>query len=136
MATHTSIDKMEKELKEILQDYEDLTTEEVDTVVKETANTVKKAIKEEAPEDTGVYEESWTSEKTSKNRHKVSYTIYSKGRGRLAHLLEDGHDYVSPEGIRIENAAKDYPHITPAAENAEKELMYQLRKLYEKKAKI
>lgn len=136
MATHVSIEKMEKELREILQDYADLTTEEVNTVVKNTASTVKKAIKQEAPEDTGVYEGSWKSEKTSKNRLKVSYTVYSKGRGRLAHLLEDGHDYVSPTGVRIENAAKDYPHITPAAENAEKELMYQLRKIYEKRRKI
>lgn len=136
MATHTSIEKMEAELMEILRDYRDLTDEEVEQVVKKTANTVKNAIKEEAPEDTGVYEESWARKKTSKNRQKISYTVYSKGRGRIAHLLEDGHDYVSPEGIRIENAAKDYPHITPAAENAEKELMYQLRKLYEKKAKI
>lgn len=135
MATHVSIEKMEKELREILQDYEDLTTEEVNTVVKNTANTVKKAIKQEAPEDTGVYERSWKSEKTSENRRKVSYTVYSNGRGRLAHLLEDGHDLKDRYGNKI-GEVKDYPHITPAAENAEKELMYQLRKLYEKKAKI
>ena len=47
MATHTSIEKMEAELMEILRDYRDLTDEEVEQVVKKTANTVKNAIKEE-----------------------------------------------------------------------------------------
>ncbi|MCM1506955.1 MAG: HK97 gp10 family phage protein [Ruminococcus flavefaciens] len=129
MATHVSIEKMEQELREILQDYQDLTDEEVETAVRKTANTVKKIIKSEAPEDTGEYEKSWTSRKTTKKRRKVVYTVYSKNRGRLAHLLEDGHKMVTHDKVVI-GEVKGKEHIKPAVENAEKELMYQIGKIY------
>lgn len=77
MATHVSIEKMEQELREILQDYQDLTDEEVETAVRKTANTVKKSIKSEAPEDTGEYEKSWTSRKTTKKGEK-SYIRFTQ----------------------------------------------------------
>lgn len=135
MATHTSIEKMEAELMEILRDYRDLTDEEVEQVVKKTANTVKRAIRQEAPRDTEKYEKSWSTKKTTSKRHKTAVTIYSRDRYQLTHLLENGHELKDHNGNKIGDV-KEIPHITPATENAEKELMYQLRKLYEKKAKI
>lgn len=124
------LDDLEDELMEILQDYQDLTDAEMKKAVKKTANTVKNIIKKTAPHDTEHYKGSWATKTSSKNSHAVKSIVYSKDRYRLTHLLEDGHDYVSPDGVRIENAAEPHEHIAPAVEIAEKELMYQLQKIY------
>ena len=131
----TPIEKMETELMEILLDYQDLTDEEMKQVVKKTANTVKNAIKQEAPNDTEQYKESWKVENTTSKRHKIIVTIHSKNRYQLTHLLENGHKLTDHNGNKIGDVKK-IPHIAPATENADKELMYQLRKLYKKKAKL
>lgn len=133
----TPIEKMEAELMEILRDYQDLTDEEMEQVVKKTANTVKNAIKQEAPRDTERYKDSWVTKKTTSKRHKTAVTIHSRDRYQLTHLLENGHELKDRNGNKIgDGYVSEKPHIAPATENAEKELMYQLRKLYEKKAKL
>lgn len=131
----TPIEKIESELMEILRDYHDLTDEEMEQVVKKTANTVKNAIKQEAPHDTERYKDSWATKKTTSKRHKTVITIHSKKRYQLTHLLENGHKLTDRNGNKIGDV-KEIPHIAPATENADKELMYQLRKLYKKKAKL
>lgn len=130
----TKIDDLEDELMEILQDYQDLTDAEMKKAVKKTANTVKNIIKQTAPHDTERYRGSWTTKTSSKNSHKVKSIVYSKDRYQIAHLLEDGHDYVNHDTLeRIKNAAKPHEHIAPAIEIAEKELMYQLQNIYKKR---
>lgn len=131
----TPIKEMEKRFREILQDYEDLTIAETDEIIDKTAKKVRKNIRQNAPEDTGTYSKSWKTQKMKQARHKISAVVYSKNRGQLSHLLEYGHDYVSPSGVRIENVAKDYPHITPAVDDGEKELMNQLRRIYLRRGK-
>lgn len=131
----TPIKKMETELMKILRDYQDLTDDEMKQVITKTANTVKNAIKQEAPRDTEQYKNSWATNKTTSKRYKTAVIIYSRDRYQLTHLLENGHELKDRYGNKIGDV-KEIPHITPATENAEKELMYQLRKLYEKKAKI
>ena len=133
----TPIEKMESELMEILRDYQDLTDEEMEQVVKKTANTVKNAIKQEAPRDTERYKDSWATKKTTSKRHKTVVTIHSKNRYQLTHLLENGHKLTDRNGNKIgDGYVSEKPHIAPATENADRELMYQLRKLYKKKAKL
>lgn len=129
------IEKMEAELMKILRDYQDLTDEEMKQAVTKTANAVKNAIKQEAPRDTERYKNSWATKKTASKRHKTAVTVYSKNRYQLTHLLENGHELKDRYGNKIGDV-KEIPHIAPATENAEKELMYQLRKIYEKKVKL
>lgn len=131
----TPIEKMEAGLMAILRDYQDLTDDEMKQVVTKTANTVRNAIKQEAPNDTGQYKYSWATKKTTSKRHKIAVIIHSRDRYQLTHLLENGHELKDRYGNKIGDV-KEIPHIAPATENAEKELMYQLRRLYEKKAKI
>lgn len=120
MSGKVNVDQMASEIMRVLQEYADLSTEDMKKAVRKTANTVKREISENAPKDTGKYAKSWAIKKTEEISHRLVITVHSKKQYRLAHLLEHGH--VLRGGGRSTTAK---PHIKPAEEHGE-ELLTEL----------
>ncbi len=110
-SNRVSIDQMANEITDALSEYRDLSNEAMKAAVKKTTQSVQKEIKANAPRKTGAYAKSWRYKITSQNSHKLVYTVYSRDRYQLAHLLENGHRTRSGGMVRA------FPHITPAEEN-------------------
>lgn len=86
-----SIDEMGNAIAKEFEQYVDLTAGEVKKIVAEVAEDVKEKIQEEAPVDTGAYKKSWTATRTKESALGAGYTVHSKDKYRLTHLLEFGH---------------------------------------------
>lgn len=127
---NTTVDNMDKALKEILDEY----TESVDLGVKEATKKVAKdtvkELKQTSPSKTGSYKKGWTSKKTYETANKIEVVVHNKTDYQLAHLLEYGHAVV--KGGRTIGHAPAYPHIAEAekhaTENLEKEIEIVVRK--------
>lgn len=111
-----AIDEMGNAIAKEFEEYVELTTEEVRSICKEVADDCKKTIQEESPVDTGRYKKSWNVSETEKTRMGVTYTVHSKNRYRLTHLLEYGH------AKRGGGRTKAQPHISKGENLAIKEL--------------
>ena len=132
------IDDLAREVMKGLDEYADVTTEQVKRAVRKAGNTVRKEIQENAPKNTGDYAKSWTTKKVresshtlelvvhSKNRYQSSHTlelvVHSKNRYQLTHLLEFGHC------LRNGGRTRAVPHIAPAEEKG----IEQLEKMIER----
>lgn len=113
MSRTVSVDDMADAINELLEEYSDMATDEMKSAVQKSAKFVREEISANAPRQTGAYAKSWTSKKTEENSTSVQYTVYSKNKYQLAHLLENGH------ALRNGGRTKAYPHITPAEEAGE-----------------
>lgn len=113
MSRTVSVDDMADAINELLEEYSDMATDEMKSAVQKSAKFVKEEISANAPRQTGAYAKSWTSKKTEEDSTSVQYTVYSKNKYQLAHLLENGH------ALRNGGRAKAYPHIAPAEEAGE-----------------
>ena len=111
-----SIDEMGNAIQKEFEEYVELTTEEVKKICKEVADDCKDKIQETAPVDTGKYKKSWGITETESKRLGVTYTVHSKTRYRLTHLLEFGH------AKRGGGRTKAIPHISKGETLAIKEL--------------
>lgn len=100
-----SIDEMGNAIAKEFEQYVDLTADEVKKIVAEVAEDVKEKIQEEAPVDTGAYKKSWIVTQTKKSSLGAEYTVHSKEKYRLTHLLEFGH------AKRGGGRTKAQPHI-------------------------
>lgn len=127
-AKPVKIEELAERMMRIMNEYVDLADEGMKKAVKKTANSVKKEISVKAPKRSGWYANSWKTKVVNPKTHKISATVYSESAMQLSHLLEDGHDYVSPEGERVENAARPHEHIKPARVNGEKLLVELIKK--------
>ncbi len=121
MGKGVSVTEMANAIMEGMYEYADVTSATMKSAVKATATSVKKDIQKNAPTDTGRYKKSWATKKTAEGTNSVSYTVYSKDRYQLAHLLENGH--AKRGGGRVEGKA----HIAPAANKAEKTLKSKIK---------
>lgn len=112
------VDQLAERMMGFMHEYVDLADESMKKAVKKTAKAVKKEIAAEAPKRTGEYAKSWTTKVIDVKSHRISAIVYQKQKGgqwRLAHLLEEGHDYTNPDTLeRTKNAAKPHEHIRPA----------------------
>lgn len=108
-----SVDDMANAVSELLEEYSDLATDEMKSAVQKSAKFVQEEISANAPKKTGAYAKSWTNMKTEEDSASVQYTVYSKNKYQLAHLLENGH--AKRGGGRV--AAR--VHIAPAEEAGE-----------------
>lgn len=106
---------------EELEKYRDLAAEDLKEAVKETGNSVKKDISASAPVRTGKYKKSWAVKTVSENAEVIEVTVHSRNRYQIAHLLEHGH--AKRGGGRV--AA--IPHIKPAEEKGEEELVRKIK---------
>ena len=122
MARTVRIDQLADAINETLREYADLAAEDMKESIVDTGKTVKKEISSTAPKDTGKYRKSWTSKKTYEDSTRLTVTVHSPRRYYLTHLLENGH--AKRNGGRV--SAR--PHIAPAEEKGEAELMRNLER--------
>lgn len=111
-----SVDEMGNAIQKEFEEYVEHTADEVKKIVSKVADDVKEKIQEGAPVDTGAYKKSWTITKTKDSALGAEYTVHSKTRYRLTHLLEFGH--AKRGGGRV----KAIPHIAKGENLAISEL--------------
>ena len=111
-----SVDEMGNPIQKEFEEYVEHTADEVKKIVSKVADDVKEKIQEGAPVDTGAYKKSWTITKTKDSALGAEYTVHSKTRYRLTHLLEFGH--AKRGGGRV----KAIPHIAKGENLAISEL--------------
>ncbi|WP_368269918.1 HK97 gp10 family phage protein [Enterocloster clostridioformis] len=102
------IDQLADTVMKGLEDYAKLATEDLKADVEKAAKTVKSEIEANTPKRTGKYAKSWAAKKTKETSDSIQYTVHSRNRYQLTHLLENGH--AKRGGGRV--AAR--PHIAPA----------------------
>ena len=117
MNQNVSIDDMDDVIMNELEKYANLATDDMKDAVKDTAKSVKKDIESSAPVLTGRYKKSWRIKKIRENANSLDVLVHSSNRYQLTHLLEFGH--AKRGGGRV--AGK--PHIEPAAEKGEQDLI-------------
>lgn len=138
MAEKIKISDLSGSINDILKDYkeycEKVTYEDIDDAgtvaqkrVKELAPVAVEAYKKWEPDaeliSPGEYKKSWRKTTEGKGTAKPSVVVYASGHQySLAHLLENGH--AKKGGGRV----KGYPHVAPAQELAEEEIMRKLAK--------
>ena len=116
MANKVSIDGLADAVMKELNEYKELSTEDMKKDVRKAAQTVKKDIQANAPRKSGKYAKSWSVKNTKMNSHVLEVTVYSRNRYQLAHLLEHGH------AKRNGGRTRAQVHIAPAEELGEKQL--------------
>ena len=116
------IDELADAVAEQLEEYNKLSAEVVKKAVTKAGNSVKKDIGANAPVKTGKYAKSWRTKKTKETSTELEVTVYSPTRYMLAHLLEHGH--AKRNGGRV----RAIPHIAPAEEAAEEQLMADIER--------
>ena len=116
------IDQLAEAVNEQMEEYSKLSAEVVKAAITKAGNAVKKDIDENAPKKTGRYAKSWRTKKTKESSTELEVTVYSPTRYMLAHLLEHGH--AKRGGGRV----KAIPHIAPAEEAAQEELMKDIER--------
>ena len=110
------IDDLAREVMKGLDEYADVTTEQVKKAVRKAGNTVRREIQENAPKNTGDYAKSWAVKKVRESSHTLELVVHSKNRYQLTHLLEFGHC------LRNGGRTKAMPHIAPAEEKGIEQL--------------
>jgi len=110
MGRSISIDELADVINEGLEEYANLTSQNVKSAVRKAAKTVKEEINSSAPVRTGRYAKSWKTKTTAESSNMLQQTVYSPDRYMLAHLLEKGH--AKRGGGRV----RAIPHIAPAEE--------------------
>lgn len=108
MGTTVQISQLVDAVMKGLEEYAQLATEDLKADVQKAAKAVQKQISQTAPKDTGKYAKSWAARKTKETSDSIEYTVHSRNRYQLAHLLEFGH--AKRGGGRV--SAR--PHIAPA----------------------
>jgi len=116
------IDQLADEVMKGLQEYADLATDDLKADVQKAAKTVQTQIKNTAPRKTGKYAKSWAAKKTKETSDSIEYTVHSRNRYQIAHLLENGH--AKRGGGRV--AA--IPHIAPAEKTGEEQLIRDIER--------
>ena len=117
MSQNVSIDDMDDVIMKELEKYANLATDDMKDAVKDTAKSIKSDIEGSAPVLTGRYKKSWKIKKIRENANSLDVLVHSSNRYQLTHLLEFGH--AKRGGGRV--AGK--PHIAPAAEKGEQDLI-------------
>ncbi len=115
-----SIDEMGNAIQKEFEEYVELTADEAKKIVSKVAEDVKEKIQEGAPVDTGAYKKSWNITQTKNSAFGAEYTVHSKTRYRLTHLLEYGH------AKRGGGRGKAIPHIAKGENLAISELKREM----------
>ncbi len=117
-----SIDQLASAVMDGLNEYADLAADKVKKAVRSAGNTVKQDINVSAPVRSGRYAGSWRTKATKETSQSLEITVYSPSRYMLAHLLEHGH------AKRNGGRTRAIPHIAPAEEHGEEELMQDIER--------
>ena len=112
---NVTVDQLSDEMAKILNEYADLTAEELKGCIDRAGKTIKEEIQKKAPRKTGSYARSWRIKTVSETSHTKEIVVYAN-RYQLTHLLENGH------ALRGGGRARAFPHIAPAEEIGLKQL--------------
>ena len=104
-----------------LSSYGEEVTDEVKRVVKAAGEDCKNDIQRRSPKRTGKYRKGWRSTVADEGADGIRVRVYNATDGQLTHLLENGHAKVG--GGRVDGT----PHILPAEQAVERELMQKLK---------
>ena len=110
MSRTVPIDQLAAAINDGLEEYADLSAQEVKSAVRKSAKAVKEQINSSAPVRSGRYSKSWTVKTTAESSQSLEQTVYSPSRYMLSHLLEKGH--AKRGGGRV----RAISHIAPAEE--------------------
>ena len=124
-----SVDELAKEINKIMDDFAGATEEACESGVKQAAKDAVKKLHSAHPSGSeqwgswDKYDKGWTVRNEPKKKRKgVLALIHNKDHYRLTHLLEKGH--AKQNGGRT----RAFPHIAPVAEEAEQELVDNIKK--------
>ena len=123
---NVSVDEVAITISKALEEYRDLSADELKKACKRAAKTVREEIQSNAPRRTGKYAKSWTVRTVSETSGGVELIVHSKDRYMIAHLLENGH--AKRGGGRV----RAIPHIKPAEEKGIKQLEDDITKALQK----
>lgn len=112
-------DDLEQAVRDELEQYGVEVREAVDAAVLRVARSCLAQIRRNSPRRTGAYRKGWTMQ-TKRGRLSTVAVIFNRTRWFLIQLLEFGHQKAS--GGR----QAGHPHIAPAVEDADRELMSEL----------
>lgn len=119
MSEKVILDGLDKAVQNVLSGYSHAVRDQVKKDVRTVVRKCKSSIVAKSPELTGDYKAGWRS-KIQEFSDGARATIYNETDYQLAHLLEFGHG--SAGGTDV-GAAPAHPHIQPAVESAEEELV-------------
>ena len=117
-----TVSQMATVIMEGLQEYADLSTEELKKAVRKAGNQAKNDVQANAPVKTGAYKKSWATKVTKETSNAMEIVVYSKNRYQLAHLLEFGH------ALRQGGRTRALAHIAPAEAKAAETLEREVEK--------
>lgn len=121
MARKTPIDQLNKAIMDMLTEYGNDVTGNMEKIVETMGKKGKQALRKESRRalktDTGEYAKGWQV-KIEKGRLKTTATIYND-HPALPHLLEYGHEVKNRKNGPVIGQAAPHPHIEPV----EKELV-------------
>lgn len=89
---------LQKTVNKLLIEYGDRVFGIVDEVCEEAANDGVKKLRAYPRKRTGLYAKDWRSTKTKQGKLGFVWIVYNKGQYRIAHLLENDHDFVTRRG--------------------------------------
>ena len=121
MANKVSIDGLADAVMKELNEYKELSTEDMKKDVRKAAQTVKKDIQANAPRKSGKYAKSWSIKTDKETSEALALIVHSRNKYQLAHLLEKGH--AKRNGGRV----RAIPHIKPVETWAQQELPKELK---------
>ena len=79
------IDRLADEVMKGLNEYAEVTTENVKKAVRKAASTVRREIQTNAPKKSGDYAKSWTAKKVRESSHTLEMVVHSRNKYQLAH---------------------------------------------------
>lgn len=127
-----SIAEMAYTITQMLGEYEKLTTEDVQAVVRKTANEAVKELRKTSPRrpDGGQYAERWTKQKSPDVKDSAGelQILYNPISG-LPHLLEHGHALKRGGRTIGEGWVQAKPHIKQVEERAKQRLEERIREV-------
>lgn len=117
-----SADNFSKEFMKILDEFKDVTEDQVGMGIIETADKAVSELQTAKPSGSekygswNAYLADWTRTNLKKIKNGFSVSVHNKKHYQLAHLLEKGHAIRS--GGRAVGQARAFPHIAPVEEEA------------------
>lgn len=111
------VDNLAQQIAEELQNFSEELMEEIKTNVKSVAKNGCNEIRKTSPKLTGDYRKGWKAVVAYEGDDDIRMIVHNKTDYQLTHLLEHGH--AKKNGGRVEGQ----PHLGPAIEKMEKELM-------------
>ena len=106
-----------------LQKYSQEVAEGLKEETRKVAKKTVKRLKDTSPKRTGEYAKGWTSKVEYEGADEIRIKVRNRKKPQLTHILEHGH--AKATGGRVAGR----PHIRPAEQEAEKELLSKVEEI-------